>query len=313
MDLIPQTGPHLHILLNHFPSIGLVIAIGLYITAFVRRSDELKRICLVLFVVLGILAIPTYISGTAAMWALAETPGISRGLINIHRELALFTFAGLGITGGVAWLILWQGRHVARLAGRPQYAVLALAVITLALMTETGHHGGMINHPEILFDEPIPADDLPGPWTAALEGFNVINWLFPVLETLHFLGMAMIFGTVLVVALRVLGLAKSLPFVAVHRLLPLGFIGLMINVVTGMVLFIGDSARYVAMNGFPPKIALLVIGALAVLYFSLSERTWNVREGEDAPITAKAVAVVTLLAWTGVIIFGRLLPYTEGI
>ena len=51
------------------------------------------------------------------------------------------------------------------------------------------------------------------------------------------------------------------------------------------------------------------IGATAVLYFSLSNRLWNVKAGENARRAAKWVAAVVLLAWVGVIFFGRMLPY----
>jgi len=54
---------------------------------------------------------------------------------------------------------------------------------------------------------------------------------------------------------------------------------------------------------------LIPIGAAAVVYFSVSKRLWNVKAGEDAPVAAKWVAAVALLAWAGVIVCGRLLPY----
>jgi hypothetical protein len=73
---------------------------------------------------------------------------------------------------------------------------------------------------------------------------------------------------------------------------------------------LADSYRYAVSDYmFAPKMALIPIGATAVLYFSLSERLWNIKAGEDAPVAAKWVAVVVLLAWAGVIVCGRLLPY----
>ena len=53
----------------------------------------------------------------------------------------------------------------------------------------------------------------------------------------------------------------------------------------------------------------IAIGAIAVLYFSLSDRLWEVKAGEDAPMSAKWVAALVLISWTGVVIGGRLLPY----
>ena len=60
---------------------------------------------------------------------------------------------------------------------------------------------------------------------------------------------------------------------------------------------------------FGPKMALITIGAAAVLYFSVSDRIWGLKAGEDAPMVAKWVAGFVLLAWTGVLVCGRLLPY----
>ena len=84
----------------------------------------------------------------------------------------------------------------------------------------------------------------------------------------------------------------------------------LINVVSGMLMMLADSYRYVVSDVmFAPKMAFITIGATAVLYFSLSDRLWNVKAGEDAPVAAKWVAAVVLLSWAGVIVCGRLLPY----
>lgn len=82
------------------------------------------------------------------------------------------------------------------------------------------------------------------------------------------------------------------------------------NVVSGMFMMMADSYRYVVGDiGFAPKMVFITIGAIAVLYFSLSGRLWSVKPGEDAPAASKWVAAVVLLAWAGVIVFGRMLPY----
>ena len=64
--------------------------------------------------------------------------------------------------------------------------------------------------------------------------------------------------------------------------------------------------------GFFPKMALIVVGGVAALYFTIFERLWELGAGDDAPVAAKAVAVATVLIWSGVIAYGRLLPYFEG-
>jgi len=74
-------------------------------------------------------------------------------------------------------------------------------------------------------------------------------------------------------------------------------------------MLMADTYRYVNETSFIPKMFFLPIGASVVLYFSLSDSLWNVKAGEDAPITAKWFAVILLIAWIGVIMGGRLLPY----
>jgi hypothetical protein len=138
---------------------------------------------------------------------------------------------------------------------------------------------------------------------------NSLIWFIP-WQLVHFFGYCLIFGTALAVGLRVLGFWKSLPFAAVHRLLMLGFLGVMMNIISGMLMMLADSYRYVVNDyTFAPKLAFITIGAIAALYFSVSDRLWNVKAGQDAPAAAKWVAAVVVVAWAGVIVCGRLLAY----
>jgi hypothetical protein len=134
-------------------------------------------------------------------------------------------------------------------------------------------------------------------------------WFVP-WQTVHFFGYCLIFGTVFAIVMRVLGFWKSVSFAATHRLLLLGFLGVLMNVVSGMLMMLGDSYRYVVQDStFAPKIALIPIGAMAVLYFSGSDKLWSLKSGENAPTTAKWIAAAVLLVWAGVIVCGRMLPY----
>jgi uncharacterized membrane protein len=307
----PQAWSHVHMVLNHFPTIGFVVALGFYITALVMNHVVMKRSSLVLFVVCAILGVPTYVTGAASMLALtdAAVPGISKAVINAHRDMALLTLFGFAFTGVAAWIELWRFRHLGRFSNRSLYLILAFAVITLGVMAETGHLGGQINHPEIrVATDVLPTDPKAG-WSANIELLiNHVIWFVP-WQTVHFFGFSLIFGTALAVSLRVLGFWKSVPFSAVHRLLPLGVFGVVMNVFSGMLILHADSSRYLNAATFAPKIALIAIGAMAVLYFSVSERLWNVKAGEDAPMSAKWVAALVLLSWAGVIMGGRLIGY----
>jgi hypothetical protein len=240
----------------------------------------------------------------------ADHSEISKAVINAHRDMALWTLFGMAFTGAAAWIELWRSRSTGRLSKPALNLVLLFAVVTLGLMTETGHRGGLINHPEIRTAADILPTDANAGVSMALENtMKEMIWFVP-WQTVHFFGYCLIFGAASVVMLRVLGFWKSMSFAAIHRLLILGFLGVLMNVISGMLMMLADSYRYVVSDAtFAPKMALIAIGAIGVLYFSASDRLWNVRAGEDAPRRAKLVAFIVLLAWAGVIVCGRMLPY----
>jgi hypothetical protein len=287
-----------------------VVALGFFITALLINNTLMKRSALVLFTICAILGAPTYVTGAAAMWALTDPQpilGITKASIDAHRDMALLSLFGLAFTGVSAWIALWRYRYTSVFTDRAMYTVLTFAIITLGIMAETGHRGGQINHPEIRTDA-LPTDSSMF-WSPNIELLiNNVIWFVP-WQTVHFFGYSLVFGTVLAVALRVLGFWKSVPFSAVHRFLPLGVFGVVMNIFTGMLMLMADTFRYVNENSFTPKMWFLPIGAIAVLYFSLSDPLWNVKAGDDAPMMAKWVAVIVLLSWIGVIMGGRLLPY----
>ena len=309
-----QAWSHAHLILNHIPTAGIVFAIALFVVALVANNDVLKRSSLTLFVIISIIGVPTYVAGTAAMWALTQPPipdiEISKAVINAHRDMALWTLFGLAFTGAAAWIELWRSRYRGRFSKLSLNLVLLFAFVTLGIMTETGHRGGLINHPEIvLATDTMPTDANAGISMTLETLMKEMIWFAP-WQTVHFFGYCLIFGAAFAVVLRVLGFWKSASFAAMHQLLVLGFIGVLLNVVSGMLMMLSDSYRYVVGDiGFAPKIVFISVGAIAVLYFSLSDRLWNVKAGENAPAAAKWVAVMVLLAWAGVIVFGRLLPY----
>src|SRR2546430_5146829 len=116
----PQAWSNVHVVLNHFPTIGFVFALSFYITALVINNDGMKRSSLILFVICAILIVPTYVTGNASMWALTdpEVPGISKAVINEHRDMALLTLFGLAFTGVAAWIELFRFRYLGQFSKR---------------------------------------------------------------------------------------------------------------------------------------------------------------------------------------------------
>jgi hypothetical protein len=129
------------------------------------------------------------------------------------------------------------------------------------------------------------------------------------LESLHFIGLCLLFGVVLAGNLRILGFMKNASFVDVHRLLPWGVWGFVINSVTGMLFFAGAAGQYIENPAFHLKMLFMLLAGANVLYLTLFDEVWALGPGDSAPMSAKLVAASQVFLWVGVIYYGRMLPY----
>ncbi|MDQ0319034.1 hypothetical protein QO002_001172 [Pararhizobium capsulatum DSM 1112] len=140
------------------------------------------------------------------------------------------------------------------------------------------------------------------------------QYLYPVLEAIHILGIALLVGPAFAFDLRLLGVANrvvSVPTAARH-LLPVSHVGLAIAFVTGIVL-LSAQATVVANTGAAPwKLGLLILAGLNVpiFHYGVYRQVDEWAEAAVTPIAARAAAVVSMVAWIGVILSGRLLAYT---
>src|ERR1700681_1296223 len=140
---------HVHLLLNHFPTIGMLVGLGLYVVAILAKSDHLKSASLVIFFGIALLSIPTFATGSSARLALAKTPEVSTAVIDTHETAAFEALGFMELTGALAWLGLWQYRRLSRLPLGTMSAVLVAGVVTFGLMARAANIGGEIRHPEI--------------------------------------------------------------------------------------------------------------------------------------------------------------------
>jgi hypothetical protein len=144
------------------------------------------------------------------------------------------------------------------------------------------------------------------------------DWVWPVCEIVHFFGMAALIGTVGLADIRILGVAKGLPISALEKLIPFGVAGFALNVITGFVFVagnpVGGPIDYLNNLAFRIKMILILVAGLNVLAFyftGVARAADTVSPDGDAPTNAKVVAAVSLLAWFGVIFFGRLIMYND--
>ncbi len=138
-------------------------------------------------------------------------------------------------------------------------------------------------------------------------------WAFPVLQSLHFIGMTLLIGVVGIIDLRVLGLARALPLRPLHRLLPLAFFGFGINLITGMMFFSHDPYVYAFNASFRLKMLLILLAGLNALWFRLGVfldlEKWG--PGIEASPLAKGISALSILIWVGVITAGRFIAFTS--
>ncbi len=139
------------------------------------------------------------------------------------------------------------------------------------------------------------------------------SWMFPAAEILHFFGLSLLIGSLMVVDLRLLGVIRDMSYQAIYRFLPISLIGFAINLFTGTLFCFTDPFRYYPNIAFRMKMLLVLLAGLNALWFKLQVHplTMNNPEDADASKVAKLVAALSLLFWFGVIIMGRMIPYLE--
>ncbi|QYM71683.1 hypothetical protein K1X45_08895 [Pseudochrobactrum sp. Wa41.01b-1] len=140
------------------------------------------------------------------------------------------------------------------------------------------------------------------------------EYLYPVLEATHILGIAVLVGPAFSFDLRLLGVGHRVVSVttAARYLLPVSHIGMAIAVATGIALLSAQATVVAGTGAAPWKFGLLILACLNVLVFhyGVYRRVDEWKDAAVAPVAACVGAGVSLIAWTGVIFAGRLLAYT---
>ena len=314
---------HLHLLLNHFPIIGTLVGLGLFLISLTGRNEDLRRASLIIFAFMALLALPAFFSGVGAVGAIQELPGVSRDLIDRHEGAAILALFFMEITGALSLAGLWRSHQFSRPARWNVTALLLFSLLTAGLMARVGTTGGDIRHPEISATSQLAAEEgTLGSFVHAFEPSaakfadlmtaNKYWWAF--MMALHFIGLVMIIGAVGALDLRMLGFAKEFPIASMHRFVPWALAGFAINVVTGILAFIGMPDFYTYDIAFWIKILAILLLGLNAAAFYLTD-TFKVVEhmgpGEDAPPPAKFIAASSLLLWFGVITFGRYIQFYQ--
>lgn len=147
-----------------------------------------------------------------------------------------------------------------------------------------------------------------------LQGSEFATWMlessygYPVALTFHSMGLAIVVGLLLVLDLRVLGVARGLPLPALRPLLRVVWAAFSVNAVTGLMIFISDAVRYFESSSF--RLKLLAVGIAMVLVMPIARQLRaGATGGGHLPASVRACALASIVLWLGAIVFGRLMAY----
>lgn len=136
-------------------------------------------------------------------------------------------------------------------------------------------------------------------------------WSWPTLESLHFLALCTLMGSLLVMDLRLIGFNNLIPLKAVHSLMPVALVSFAINLITGLGFLFGEPYLYFPNWAFWAKMALILAAGINFLFYftTVEPRLLKLGPNEPTPGIAKVTGLLSLVFWFGVLSYGRLLPY----
>lgn len=138
-------------------------------------------------------------------------------------------------------------------------------------------------------------------------------WLYPIVETLHIVGIALLVGSIAVLDLRLLGLSRAIPVrkLAAH-VLPWTLGSFALIVPSGLAMFVAHAGDFLSNPTFVLKICLIfAAGVNAAVFHAGALRTAEAWDVDAAPPAAARIAgALSLALWVSVIACGRFLAYT---
>ena len=145
--------------------------------------------------------------------------------------------------------------------------------------------------------------------TPVSQTIQKIGWIIPTVQTIHILSIAAVIGSMVLLDLRVLGIAartQSLESVS-RRLLPWVWRALIVLLLSGAVMVTGEPGRSLVNSIFQLKMALVIVAG--VLTFFLQRSLGRASATVDAPGDAKAIAALSLVLWVAIVFAGRWIAY----
>ena len=138
------------------------------------------------------------------------------------------------------------------------------------------------------------------------------RWVYPIVNTSHILGLALLFGAILPLDLRLLGFWPGLALRPLKQILvPVAVCGLLLSLTSGALLFSVHAVKYAAIPLFQVKL-LLILAALANALWLLRSADWILAQVPEMPVDSRRLrwaGGLSIALWLAVIFSGRFLAY----
>lgn len=150
-----------------------------------------------------------------------------------------------------------------------------------------------------------------------LESTGFVQWMlgslvaYPFMLAVHALGLALTVGVLLALDLRLLGLYRTIPLTSLDRLMGIAWVGMGLNTVTGVSIFMTKASQYVTNVPFIMKMTFVVLGGLSLVAMQrvLKREAANWDAAGDVPPLGRGLALGSVLFWTLAVVTGRLIAY----
>ena len=136
-------------------------------------------------------------------------------------------------------------------------------------------------------------------------------WLWPLCETVHFIGLTLLLGVTGYFDLRLLGVGRRVSVAAVKEFMPWAVVGFALCAITGVIFFVSEPPTYLQNPAWWPKVVCLAIAGVNAFVFEtgFGRQVADLRADDQTPLAFKIIALVSLVSWMGVLVFGRMLGF----
>ncbi len=152
---------HLHLVLNHFPVVGLVFCLALLGIGLVKNSAEVKLASLYMVIAVAVVALAAYFTGESAEELVEHMPDIKKAMIETHEDAGMLALALTELAGLLSIAALVSYRKSGELNPKLMNGLVAVCVVATLVIGYAANLGGQIRHTEIragFVPPPKPAD-----------------------------------------------------------------------------------------------------------------------------------------------------------